>query len=394
MELLGQDLYIIAHEKSLNSEQLSSLTNMYMPLLSPHAICLYLTLLKRPLSSKNYDSHLHLCETLQCTITQLQSARIELEHFLLLKTYVQSENGINFYIYETQYPLSTTSFLRHSTFARLLVNKVGNEYYERYSQEIIRLQQATNTQEITEHLKINIQDWTIDKENFIRSNMEIIPDDRQEDPYIEYDIISYLKNNDPNEFMIPRNKISTSDVELINSYGLRYQLHKDEMIRILHKCINRSTGKLNKDAFMIACASKSTVTNTKSPDYTMLPLEFATCLLEGNLRSDEIKAIRAIQNEYLLDNQSMNYIIEKSIKNTDTHRIVNNYMIAVAKDLTKKNESEKSNNKESKVTKRTSSKSYRRVESVPEYSVTEEEKQINMDSLKSKLEAVKKKRVM
>lgn len=397
MELLGQDLYIIVEEKSLNAQQMAALTNVYMPLLSPLAVCLYLVLLKRPVSSQNYDSHLHLCETLQCSITKLQESRVELEQYLLLKTYVQSGQGQRLYFYETQYPLSVHSFLRHGTFARLLLNKMGSEYVERYSQEVLRLHQISDAQEITERLQVTMQDWTIDKEEFIRSTMNNLPNDKQEDPYNEYDIISYLKNNDPNEFMIPRSKISMSDVELVNSYGLHYQLNKEEMIKILHKCVNRSTGKLNKDSFIMACAAKSKVETKQKAEYSMHPLEFASCLLDGSLKSDEVKAIREIQAMYLFDNQTMNMIIETSIKNTEQHRVVPNYIATVAKNYTnskKVDTEEVKTETKSAPKKKSTSRGYRRVGVVPDYEKIEQVPEVDPTKLKEKIDAIRKKRVM
>lgn len=391
MELLGQDLYIVSNEKSLTNEHLISLTSMYMPLLSPLAICLYLALLKRPMSSKNFDSHLRLCERLQCNIVELQKARIELEHYLLLKTYFQSENNKQIYLYETQYPMSINSFLHHPTFARMLLSKVGNEYVDRYSQEVIVNHDLEEFHEITELMPLSISDWTMDKETFYRSTVEMLPSDKSEDPYVEYDIISYLKLNDPDEFMIPRSKISVNDVEYINSYGVKYQLRKEDMIKILHKNINRSTGKLNKEKFASACASKSSVDVESTLDYTISPLEFASLKLEGVLRSDEAKAIRDVQNEYRLDNETMNFIIEKSIQNTDSHRVVPNYIATVAKDfVTKKN------NLDTRISepKKKTTRSYRRVESVPEYEEISNVPSVNLDELKTRLEAIKKKRVM
>lgn len=391
MELLGQDLYIVSNEKSLTNEHLISLTSMYMPLLSPLAVCLYFTLLRRPMASKNFDSHLHLCERLQCNIIDLQKARIELEHYLLLKTYFQSENNKKIYLYETQYPLSINSFLHHPTFARMLLAKVGNDYVDRYSQEVIVNHDLEDFREITERMPLSISDWTMDKETFYRSTVEMLPSDKTEDPYVEYDIISYLKINDPDEFMIPRSKISVKDVEYINSYGLKYQLRKEDMIKILHKNITRSTGKLDKEKFAAACASKSIIDSDMVSDYTISPLEFASFKVEGVLRSDEAKAIREIQSEYMLDNETMNFIIEKSIQNTESHRVVPNYISTVAKDfVTKKANSDTSTN----VTKKKTTRTYRRVESVPEYEEMTNVPSVDMDDLKSRLEGVRKKRVM
>ena len=197
--------------------------------------------------------------------------------------------------------------------------------------------------------------------------------------------------NDPDEFMIPRSKISVNDFEFINSYGLKYHLRKEDMIKILHKNITRSTGKLNKEKFAVACASKSVIDSEEVTDYTISPLEFASFKVEGSLRSDEAKAIREVQSEYMLDNETMNFIIEKSIQNTESHRVVPNYISTVAKDfVTKKTNAEVPSN----VSKKKTTRTYRRVESVPEYEEMSNVPSVDMDELKTRLESIRKKRVM
>lgn len=387
MQLIGNDYYMLSSEKSLNSEQMNSLMNMYMPLVSPLAMCLYMALLQQPLTTQSYDTHLHLCERLQCTITQLEEARLELEHFLLLKSYVKEVTDKNLYIYDVQYPLYISEFLRHFTFARLLLNKVGTDYIERYSNDVTMIQDIEECQEITSQMKISITDWNSEKEEFIRQNIDNLPSDKK-DPYADYDMITYLRKVDPNEFTIQRSKLTQNDIEYIDLLGAQYQINKEEMVKILHKTINRTSGKLEKEKFATQCISHSPILNKRQANYSMEPIEYATCLLEAPLKSEEVKAIRTIQNDYKFDNPTMNYIIECSINRTTSHRVVPNYLLTFAKNLTSQKQIEE------KVTKKKSSKSYRRVESIPSYEIEESVDEVDLNELQSKLEQIKKKRVM
>ena len=206
MELVGNDLYMLKETKSLRLEEIESITTMYQPLLSPRAICLYFSLLKMPISTQPYDTHNHLCERMSCSINELVSARKELEHYLLLKSYVTSMSKSTVYIYEVKRPLTKIKFLKHGVFSRILVNKVGNDYVERISKDIHELKDYSNYEEVTELMNISLDSWTDFKEEEYQAILSNIPEKKSSDVYQIFDILMYLKRHDANEFQFKWSK--------------------------------------------------------------------------------------------------------------------------------------------------------------------------------------------
>ena len=69
MLLVGNDLFLTKKKFSLSLDHMDVIANLYQPLLSKQALCLYYTLVARQLGLK-YETHHMLCEKMQVRIEE------------------------------------------------------------------------------------------------------------------------------------------------------------------------------------------------------------------------------------------------------------------------------------------------------------------------------------
>lgn len=383
METLGNDLYMIKETRSLSMNEIDALMNLYQPLLSSRAICLYFSLLKMPISKQPYDTHHHLCERMQCSINELVEARKELEHFLLLKSYTTIINNSKIYIYNIKRPLTRRKFLKHEIFSRMLMNKVGNDYVERIVIDVKEQHDYSNYKEITELMEIPTTNWTDFKEQEFQEVIEQVPDASKDDAYQKFDILSYLHKYDAREFMLPWSTIKKEDINTINDLGQQYKISYDQMIIALNGAINRRSKEINFSKLSDMCRKYSNIELevTLSDD----PMKYAVAIHPRKYLTDSEKnAVLTIKERYRdkVSNEVINNAIETCISNTSQHHIILNYVVKVIEDVV--------NNKERKVTITKKGK-YRRVEEIPEYNLDSQNlEEIGEEQIKANMERMRK----
>ena len=296
MEVIGNDLYMLKETKSLRLEEIESITTLYQPLLSSRAICLYLSLLKMPISTQPYDTHKHLCERMNCSINELVSARKELEHYLLLKSYITKMGKHNLYIYEIKRPLSKIKFLKHDVFSRYLVNNVGNDYVERISKDIQELKDYSDYEEITELMEISLDSWNEFKEEELQTIISYIPE-KSNNEYQLFDILSYLKRHDANEFKFKWRKWDKSAINKINELGQYFKLTNEQMIIALNGAYNLKTYNLDFSKLEDLCRMYSNV--EFKCDINDDPLKYALSIHPRKILTDtEKNVVLVIKEKY------------------------------------------------------------------------------------------------
>lgn len=384
MEVVGNDLYMLKETKSLRLEEIEAITTMYQPLLSSRAICLYFSLLKMPISTQPYDTHSHLCERMNCSISELIDARKELEHYLLLKSYVTNMAKSNVYIYEVKRPLTKIKFLKHDVFSRILVNKVGNDYIERISKDIHELKDYSNYTEITELMNISLESWTDFKEEEFQAIISSIPEKKRTDVYQVFDIISYLKRHDANEFQFKWSKWDKKCIDRINELGQYFKLTNEQMIIALNGAYSVKTYGIDFSKLEDLCRMYSTV--EFKADINDDPLKYALSIHPRKILTDgEKNDILVIKEKYasIVSNETINNAISSCISNTREHHIVLNYISKVIDGII--------NEKNKKVTSKPStSGKRRRVEEIPIYSEPIINETIDENQIKANLELLKR----
>ena len=130
MPLKGKDVYRVEMSENLSEDIISSLVSLYLPIIGNDAVLLYLLLHSEGRLQKTQEAHSRLFELLGRTPDEVEQARVHLEEYLLLRTFVQEGESRNSYIYRLNSPLPSASFLSSREFYATYVHAVGKKQAE------------------------------------------------------------------------------------------------------------------------------------------------------------------------------------------------------------------------------------------------------------------------
>ena len=130
MELKGKDIYRIECGNFLSDERIVSLYSLYQPLIGTDAVSLYMTMYSEGLNQHSQESHNRLCALMNLSIDVLERARIRLEEYMLVKTYVQAQENRNVYVYVLNMPMNPESFIANKTFMSILTHHLERKQME------------------------------------------------------------------------------------------------------------------------------------------------------------------------------------------------------------------------------------------------------------------------
>ncbi len=238
METLAHKKLNIYSSFSLSSDDVSTISLLYAPLIKSEAICLYFgleSLLERNnLKSENY-LHQEIFDIYDLTEKDFLKARYQLEGIGLLQTYCKDDE----FIYVICPPLSPKNFIKDATLGLYLYSKVGKELYEK----------------IYNHFKIE----KIDKSSFknITKNFEdIFTSQINED--VSFSRFQYLLGRKPNNVKINNRQfdfdkfakninldfletgITKQFTDQINSLAYVYAFDEMQMAQLYNESINKS----------------------------------------------------------------------------------------------------------------------------------------------------------
>lgn len=123
MAELMYDQFKLIEKKQLNSDDINSLTKLYLPLMGIDAYSLYIALSSLNVSKiYNYKS---LIDTLHFrSVKSVNNASSKLEALGLLDVYVNKDNN---YVYVLNRPMSQREFLKEESLRTLLQNQIGED---------------------------------------------------------------------------------------------------------------------------------------------------------------------------------------------------------------------------------------------------------------------------
>ena len=354
MQLFGDDLYLVQNRKSLDDDKLHTIMYLYQPLLSHVALCLYFSLLAKANMVDTYGKHHNLCESMQCSIDEILKARIELETYELLKTYQKKLKSSNLYLYVLQEPKKKNAFLKHEIYGRKLYGMVSASYIETIRKEEII---SDDFIDVSVTPKFTFDNWTQTNENQFQELQALLPKENND----EFDIYTYLRRNDPTQLIIPLS--DTKVLDFMNSCIKIYKVDEKEILRFIRKTYDTKTKHFDDELFTNMCRKVSGLLDDISSSND--PKLYAMKLLGLNYSKDVEIIVQNIVQKYssLLSNDQINDGIKITIEKTESHTLVENYLIVVLENKIK--EIEKANKKR----KGNKTATYKREEYVPEYTM-------------------------
>ena len=226
MELLLEK-FKLNNKCQLNSEDISSLSLLYLPLIGIDSFSLYTTL-----SSLNKNEEYYIKKLINITniptLKELTSAFDKLEGIGLLKTYYHKDKG---YVFDVLNPLNEKEFLKEEALVTLLETQVGPTEIEnlRNRNKDITKGYKEITKKLSDVYTVSIKQKSNVISNLIKPNIIIENND------FNYSLFKMLFDS---TFMDEEVLNEESFKTMIIKISFIYKLKEDEMKDIVFKSIN------------------------------------------------------------------------------------------------------------------------------------------------------------
>lgn len=365
MELKIKDSYRIQSNDFLSSSMLRTLYLLYQPLLTVNGLALYMTLYTEAVTQKNPDSHQRLSSLLNLGIEELERARIHLEEYGLLDSYVQESESKNHYIYILHAPLDEDKFL---TSKEMLTEFLKNTDKKQLESSMGRM--GNNSVSLNGYRKITrIVNLSANQQQF-DANIEYSKlkpkyDFKDKEVQINFDYEHFFATT--STLVFPAELRTEENLRLIGKLATVYGLSADKMRVLLQKVINLRNMTFDQDTLrFLAQKSKPDIVSANDP-YSLPPVSFLQAKQNGaEVSLTDRKILEDLSMKMHFSNEVINVLIEYVLKKSQ-NRLVKAYVDMVAGEWARDNVVTKEDAiKETK--KRTFTKSYApRTTSMPEY---------------------------
>lgn len=248
-KILPVEGYIAILEGDLPVAYQTSLSHLYQPLLGPHAVMLYQTLLGEvDIQRGKLQTHHTLMNYLNLPLDDIYYSRLRLEGIGLMKTYETEMENRKVYIYELQCPFSPGNFFQDDMLSQLLYHHIGENTYKKLERSFTREDNHTSLKQVTASFHDVFKTYTSYSESTTqqkRPGYKFGSDVEEADfTYIEQRLLQQ---------MIPVDQVLTgTNKRLILQMKELYALAEYEIEKTLLWALDEQN-KLNKNEFKEAC---------------------------------------------------------------------------------------------------------------------------------------------
>ncbi len=389
MELRPKDIYRVECTDFLSEDALTSLLSLYQPVIGRDAVMFYLTLYSEGRSQHTQENHARLSAVMNMSMDEMEHARIHLEEYLLVRTYVDEGENRSSYIYRLNAPLSAKTFLTSRELTASFITAVGQKNAELSVSKFTMGALSTNGyKDITRQISSR-------------------PIDRDFDPAIQYSKVQPRYNFDPDQteinfdyehfiattssLVFPVELRSQENLKLIGKLATIYGLSADRMRILVSRAVNIDAMKFDEEKLkLMAARSKPDITEAKDP-YTLPPVSYLQAKQNGRPVSlADKKILEKLSIDYRFSNEVINVMIEYILKISD-NKLVSAFVEMIAGEWARKNiETREQALNETK--KKTIKSSGRRKEVLPDYysSKNKEEETVDQKELEKAQELLRK----
>lgn len=329
MELKAKDTYRIESKDGLSIEDLESLWNPYLALSCANTIGLYCLLHTEKASGVSVETHGHLCELLDIRIETLQKSFRLLEQIGLIESYLRDNEDHQDFIYVLKKPLTLQNLLNHEALGRALYQKIGNTSFDQMKKRFARS--------------------VYDKDGFTQITAKFDPsalmrwDETAEAQYLTqqtrpqtvklthltFDLKKFLQRC--SSVVFPMEMRTQDTLEKIEELGSIFGISEDDMVRLVGKCVNFKSGKVDLEALHKRITHEP-LHQTKLPDdpYRWPPVIFLKKKQNGIEPVDADKRLLLkLVGELRLNPEVVNVLVEHILA-TNNQRLNKAYVEKIA----------------------------------------------------------------
>ncbi len=368
MELKIKDQYRVQSTDYLSSSMLRTLYLFYQPLVTVNGLALYMTLYNETLLQKTFDSHQRLSDLLNLGVEDIERARIHLEEYGLLDTYIQEIEPKNKYIYALHAPLDEDEFIASNEMMSQYLQITGKKQFDTtvariksYKSSSISTNDFHKITRIVYHSATQNQFDASVEYSKIKPRYEFSDDEIQ----INFDYDHFFATT--STLVFPAELRTEDNLRLIGKLATVHGLSADKMRVLVQRSINLRNMTLDQDNLRyLAQKSKPDITSAKDP-YSLPPVSFLQAKQNGaEVSLNDRKILEDLSMKMHFSNEVINVLIEYVLKKSQ-NKLVKNFVDMVAGEWARDNVTTKEDAiKETK--KRSFTKSYGSRQAVlPEY---------------------------
>lgn len=274
MQLQIDDYYQVIGEADLSEEGLASLTCLYQPLLGTSALAFYLTLHAEAQHALGAASHRHLGILLNLSAPEMEKARIPLEEYMLLKTYVRPQDQRHLYVYRLFSPLKPDVFLANRPLYTLYKQTVGEEEAQaalgpmRSEKEL----RGRGFAEVT-HPVVHVDALArpqAEKEVNLQTSL---------DPVIQFDYERFLAGT--SELVFPVSLRTPENMRLIGQLATVSGISPDRMRILVGNAVDVFAETLDTQKLRTLCEKETPAAEAVSDPYQLPPASFLQSRMNG-----------------------------------------------------------------------------------------------------------------
>jgi len=308
MELKTKDVYRVVCPYGLSEDSLGALMQLYQPLVGGDGILVYLTMLSESRLARTVESHQRLLSIMNLDIMAFEKARVKLEEYRLLNTYVKEGESRNSYLYLLHTPMNASDFFAAGVYARRYVSMVGDRQADVTKG---RMDAGSFTsegyQDITRQVKYVHED-PVDREvNYTTVKPKLTFS--EEDDSISFDYSRFLATT--TALVFPVELRTQENMYLIGKVATVYGLSADTMRVLTARCVNLEKMEFDGERLK-ALARRRQPEETASKDpYQLSPISFLQSRQNGAAVSlTESRMLEDLSLKMHFPNEVINVMIE------------------------------------------------------------------------------------
>lgn len=321
---MNETKYVIEYKKNLNQEEWISFMMLYAPILSPLAAQLYLLLMALMANHTKIRNNRFLCESLHCAPHELSGARVELEQFLLCKTYENKEKNTLMLVLDN--PKCGNDFLSHEVLGRYYLKMMGSKMHQFVTVSFAQFDVSKEGfQDISASMKAQcLADWNEKEELQYQKYVEAQPPKNS-----HFDMDAFLANC--TELVFPSVARNKENIDLIAYLGSEYNVSMKDMNEYVGKSVDLKTKKIKANVLRkkVLDAYVPKIQEEKNPyEYSCYDFLYKK---QNNIKPShaDVKILEDLQHVYKLSSSVINVLIEY-VLNTNNQKLDRAYIEKMA----------------------------------------------------------------
>ncbi|MGM9941399.1 MAG: DnaD domain protein [Bulleidia sp.] len=318
MPVKPTDTYRITCSAGMSNDRLCSFMTLYQPLVGGDGILVYLTLMSEASFHRTLLEHRRLFTLMQgIDPDSFERARMRLESYMLMRTWIKEGKSGNSYLYELNSPLGPKDFFASQYMSKMYLQAVGDRQFQ-----LTRGFLCDSDVPKEKYRDISAPVRNIHTDDFDNETDYVTITPRYQftdhgDDHIHFDYERFLVIT--SNLVFPPELRTQENMALIGTYATLYGISPERMNIIVSRCISLESMQFDTNRFDILCRREKPSVKEQSDDrYQMSPISFLMDLQKGaSVTKPDQEIITYLSKEMHFPNEVINVMLEYVLKKCD-----------------------------------------------------------------------------